>query len=85
MLDIDDDAFNAWKHHPVTKVYLRFLSDYEEAVRREIAQIIVMGAEAPPQFDLGILKGRCLAAREMATLSHGHIAAFYAPPYKEEE
>jgi hypothetical protein len=85
-MDITEDDFNAWKHHPVTKIYLRYVLDHEQEMMVQLLEIL-RSAEttAPDPFVLGTFKGRSIAQREMAGLEFGHIASFYAPPEQEEK
>lgn len=84
-MDITEADFNSWKHHPVTKVYLRYLSDYEQELMVKLVNILRASEVAPEPFHLGMFNGRSAVAREMATLEYAHIASFYAPPEQEKE
>lgn len=67
--------FENWLHNPVTKMYLRFLTDYRAGL---ITQIV-------GQWESGALKlsdemearGRAVAIKEMIELQFSHITGFY--------
>ncbi len=81
---ITEDDFLRWKHHPVSKVLLRYLLDYAERLRQE--QLIeIENAEAEmPAKKQGEYKGRIKTVTELATIAFGHLVDFY-PDTEEEE
>lgn len=83
--DITEADFQSWKHHPVTKVYLRYVLDHEQAMMMQLLEILRHSEVAPDDFMLGTYKGRSIAEKEMATLEFEHIASFYAPPEQEDK
>lgn len=84
LLDITEADFASWKHHPVTKVYHKFLGGFEADIEAAMLSLIRTSATPPDHFKLGELKGFANAIREMATLEYAHIVAFYAPKEEEE-
>lgn len=84
-MDITEADFNTWKHHPVTKFYLRFLKDFERDTDETLLIKIRSATTAPDGFELGQLTGFANAVRDMATLEFEHIAKFYIPPEQEKE
>lgn len=85
MMDITEDDFNSWKHHPVSKVFLHFLKDREQMLLRDIALRIASTQTSPDLFYLGKLSGRAEEALEHANTEFAHIASFYTPPEQEEQ
>lgn len=72
---IAEADFQSWKHHPVTKVVLQYLRDYDAALQREIMARWLTGA-----LDLQTEKearGRCLTLSEVADLSFPIVHEFY--------
>lgn len=67
--------FEIWKHHPVTKVFRRFLQDYRGAIKTRILE----------QWEGGALKltdelearGRVRVVQEMIDLEFEHILSQY--------
>lgn len=83
--DLTEDAFNSWKHHPVTKVYLRFLAKYEADRVQEVVQALRMMHEPPAPFQLGVFKGECNTIFNLMHISFGDLVAALAPPESKEE
>lgn len=83
--DITEADFQSWKHHPVTKVYLRYLTDFEQELMAKLVDILRASESSPDPFQLGMFNGRSAAIREMATLDFEHIASFYTPPEQEDK
>ena len=84
-MNITEADFQTWKHHPVTKVYLRYLLDYEQELMIKLVGILRASEAAPEPFQLGMFNGRSAATREMATLEFAHIASFYASPEEDQQ
>lgn len=82
---ITADDFRSWKHHPVTKVYLRYLMDFERELMVKLVDVLRASEAAPDPFQLGMFNGRSSAILEMATLDFSHIAGFYTPPEQEDK
>ena len=79
MIDITEADFAAWKHHPVTKIWLKFLGDYAAVVAREPLGAVCASLTAPDPFYLGEIKGRFLAVSEMADPRYDSIVKMYQP------
>jgi hypothetical protein len=84
VLDITEADFASWKHHPVTKVYLRYVLDYAGVAKQALADSVLSTEASLDQLTIGKLSGRILAWQEMATLELAHIAQFYTPETEEE-
>lgn len=82
---ITEADFGAWKHHPVTKVYLRYVLDYASLAKRELADGVCASESSLDQLAIGKLSGRVLAWLEMATLEYSHIVSFYAASEPEDK
>ena len=74
--------FQAWRHHPVTKVYLRFLSDFRDAVIIETNNKWLGGDLKPDDAEGN--RAQALMLAEMVELAFGDIADFYEGPDQEE-
>lgn len=85
MIDITEADFGAWKHHPVTKVWLKFLSDYAAMIGREPLGVVCSSLAAPDPFYLGEIKGRFLAVSEMAEPKYESIVKLYQPEQEIQE
>ncbi|GAA4502148.1 hypothetical protein [Gluconacetobacter tumulicola] len=82
--DLSEEAFLAWRHHPVTRAVRLFLTDYGESIERRMlgqwrAGTITLAQEHEA-------RGRAALAAEMAELKWAAMRAFYgdAPERKEE-
>ena len=82
LLELTDQSFGQWKHHPITAAYLAYLNDLIESFRTAAADMVENG-EINPQADL--LRGRILTLRELHTLKLEHIHIFYRNQEGEEE
>lgn len=80
---LTEQDFANWKHHPVTKVYLRFLRDWErQLAERQIGALRKADRGLHP-FDQGKFAGYIEAISEMADLTFQDIANAY--PSEEEQ
>ena len=79
---IRERDFQAWKHHPVSKVILRFFEDSAQHVRKSQIDLLNGAKSSPDQFLLGIYNGRFNAFAEMANLAFGDLANAY--PIEDE-
>lgn len=81
---ITEADFQSWKHHPVTKMFLRYLRDTE----RQYAAHQVGGLRStkgtPDPFELGKWTGAINAIAEMAEPTYESIVNFYTPEQQEE-
>lgn len=67
--------FQAWRHNPVSKWFLQYLTDYRADLVTAASENWLAG-----QLELSTeheMKGRVLALGEIATLPFDAIAAFY--------
>ena len=65
-------ALLRWKHHPVSKVFLRYLRDYAEMLReRQLAEIEQSEEPMPPKKQ-GEYKGRMNTLVELASIEFEH-------------
>jgi hypothetical protein len=84
-MDITEADFQSWKHHPVTKVYLRFVLDYAERTKLELADLVCAAESSIDPLAVGKISGRVLAWQEMATLEYAHMAGFYDRPEDDKQ
>lgn len=82
---IQEDDFLRWKHHPVTKVFLRYLMDYEAQVAQKQVAILRTAVGTPDPFMLGMFNGQINAVGQMASLSFDDLVEFYPDPDQEED
>ena len=80
---IQERDFQNWKHHPVTKVVMRYLLDYEQQVAERGVHVLRTAAEAPDQFRLGVFQGEINTLARVAQLQFADLIEFY--PAEEEE
>lgn len=72
--DLSPDQVNLWRHHPVSKVFLQWVSDYADQLERaSMAQWLSGGSLE----GMGERRGRILACRETATAGIDAIRKFY--------
>jgi len=83
---IKEADFQNWKHHPVSKVFFRFLADYAQHVRMEQIDLLNGSkSEAPTQWVLGQYNGRFNAFAEMSVLQFDDLGNFYPTIDEKEE
>jgi hypothetical protein len=80
--DLTEAEFNAWKHHPVSKLVRRFLKDRERQVAEHQIATLRGCTTSPDPYVLGQFNGHINALQELAELEFAHIVAFY--PDEEE-
>jgi hypothetical protein len=83
--EIGEELFNAWKHHPVTKVYLQFLADYAREGHMYLAGLVRTAREAPDPFLMGKLAGAANATADMSVIQYTDMVDFYTLPRETEE
>lgn len=84
-IEVSEENFAQWKHHPVTKVFLQYLRDYERYLAQlQVAELRASSTAMDP-FRQGEFKGRISAVAEMAGLTLSHIVQFYQTDESEEE
>lgn len=79
LLELSEQEYNLWRHHPITSAYLKYLGDQIEAFRSAVADLLENGT-LNPQAEM--IRGRILTLRELQNLSLGDIRNFYR---KEED
>lgn len=72
---ISDSDFNVWKHHPVSRVYLRYLADYRAMLLRELigqweAGVLILDTEKE-------IRGRVMTLADLVELRFESIQKFY--------
>lgn len=83
-MDITEDDWHAWKHHPVTKVYLRYLAMYEADLTQHQVQSLRQMVTAPDPFQLGVFKGECNAVANLAALEFGVLVDAFTSQEPQE-
>lgn len=80
---ITSDDLGRWRHHPVSKIFLRYLIDYAEMLRRQqLAEIEQTDTDLSPKKQ-GEYKGRVNTLIELASIEFEHLCQFY--PEESEE
>lgn len=67
--------FDSWKHHPVSKVYLKFLEDYRTSLLNELITSFEAGVLI--EKDEKEIRGRTLILKDLIDLQFSNIQAFY--------
>ena len=80
---VTEHDFQSWKHHPVSKVFFRYLLDFAEQLRRDQLAKIENSDEALSPKEQGEYKGRINTVTELADIEFDHLVAFY--PIEDEE
>ena len=83
VLQLADQQFRQWRHHPVSEVVLQYLKDYQQALLRELQQRWLQGSVR--YADEAEARGRVLVVVELRELQLDAIRAFYGLPQEEEE
>ena len=74
---IGEQAFNSWKHHPVTKVFVRYLLDYERQIAERAIHALRNTPTAPDPFKSGVFQGEINAYAAIAELQFAELVEFY--------
>ena len=82
-LGISAEDFSAWKHHPVSKVLLRYFADYRETLIKAHLDDWAAG-KLDEVRDLEI-RGRCLQLTDIVELSYESVRGFYHSPEQQGE
>ena len=84
---ITEADFQIWKHHPVTKLYVRFLKDYERQLKDAQVGQLRTSTDAPDLFKLGTWTGAINLVSEMSEPRYQSIVDFYTPeePQQQED
>ena len=83
--DLTEQDFLNWKHHPVTKLWLRYLKDYERQMGEQQVSTLRSCVATPDPFGLGAFTGAINAVMEMADPQFAAIVEFYPPDEEEAE
>lgn len=79
---ITEADFQSWKHNPVTKMFVRYLGDYAEALERDHLLRWKTGAlNEKIEYEAA---GRQASLTELAVLEFSHVYAFYEEPEQQE-
>lgn len=79
-LGISSDEYNLWRHHPVSKIFLKYVEDFASILEREALERWRSGSLK--LVDEQEMRGRVLTLREIVDLPFEAINQFYQ---KEEE
>lgn len=83
---ITEADLQSWRHHPVSKVILQYLLDYQAGLRDQAWAYLLGNRVGPIDVEqLSELKGRASAALELAELPFETIQSFYTTEILEEE
>ena len=80
---IREADFQSWKHHPVSKVFLRYLADYRDTLRKHQLAVIENSPDPIAPKAEGEYAGRVRTLDELANIEFSHLVQFY--PEEEEE
>lgn len=77
--EMSEVAFAQWRHHPVTKAFMKFLGDQAAADREAVADLWAQGAlqDPPPHLNPDMLRGRYVALLEVRDLKLTQMREFY--------
>jgi hypothetical protein len=81
LLELTEQAYNLWRHNPITSAYLSYLNDLIESFRTAAADMVENGID---NLQAEVLRGRILTLRELHTLKLEHIQNFYRNQESEE-
>lgn len=82
-IGISESDYQLWRHHPVSKVFLQYIQDYRDTLKREAVDRWESGALK--LVDEQEMRGRVLVCSEMADLSFESIRSFYEGEKTENE
>lgn len=89
ILDLGEEEFQQWRHHPVTAAFLHFLEDQADNFRTAAADLWEVGRLDPNnpngELNANVLRGRTLALRELSTLTLEEMRGFYQQSEPEDE
>jgi hypothetical protein len=69
--------FQRWKHDPVTKVFMRFLMDYERQLAEKQIALLRTATATPDAFTLGTFNGQINSVGMITELSFADMVEFY--------
>ena len=73
-LQMSEQEYHLWRHHPVTAAYLLYLQEQAAAFRTAAADLLEAGQLA---LQADVLRGRILTLRELHSLDLETIQNFY--------
>ena len=80
--ELSEEAYQLWRHSPITAAYLEFLGDQALNFREGAADMWENGqldVNSPnPMINANMLRGRVLTLRELHDLKLEDIKAFYS-------
>lgn len=82
---ISETNFQQWRHHPVTRLYMHYLRDYERQLAEAQIGKLRSSSSSPDQFTLGTFTGAINAVNEMADPKYESIVAFYQSEEQEDD
>mgnify|MGYP001606481111 CR=1 FL=1 len=74
---ITEGDFQSWKHHPVSKLFFRYLRDFVGQARRDQLIAIENSKEAMSPKEQGEYKGAIKVLTELAEIEFSHLLALY--------
>jgi hypothetical protein len=80
LLELIEQEYHQWRHHPITSAYLKYLGDQVEAFRTAAMDLLEAG-HLDAQSD--VIRGRILTLRELQNLSLDDIRNFYRQESEE--
>lgn len=79
---LSSEDYALWRHHPVSKVFLQFMSDYANTLEREALDRWRSGTLK--LIDEQEMRGRVLTLRELTELPLEAVKAFYQKDEAEQ-
>lgn len=80
---VTERDFENWRHNPVTKMFMKYLTDYRGALTAQVISQWEAGALQLNDEKEG--RGRHLTLKEIISLRFNHIANFYGVDQEEED
>lgn len=82
LLELSEEGYQQFRHHPIMAAYLKYLGDQIEAFRTAAMDLLEAGS-LTPQAD--VIRGRLMTLRELQNLSLDDIRNFYRHEDTEEK
>lgn len=82
---IQEQDFQLWKHHPVTKLYVRYLIDLERQLAEKQIGEMRLVTQSPDPFRMGMFQGRINVVGELATIEFSNLVDFYSTEEEEPD
>ena len=85
--ELSDREFRLWRHHPVSRVLLRYLADYRQELRQDLLLRWLHGSTRLSDPEELEARGRLLAFEEFEELEWAIVQNFYGiePEEKPED